>query len=214
MPVKRSKAEETAQRVIDGLSDVSNMIVMAGSVRRGNSFVKDVEVVAMPKDVNTFLGRIDGFVARDEAKQAIYPDGKKRWGEHYRGLLINGIKVEIFLADADNWGFQLWLRTGPWDSNKEVMGMMLGRRWPVRFDKGYAWEVKYNEEGDFKHLGKLRVASEHACYSLIGIDYMPASERELYRYRRPLHSAKAPERQLLARLRVDAPKPPKQAVMF
>lgn len=211
--ITRSAAEKTAQKVEDALRTACTMITVGGSIRRGESFVKDAEIIALPKDTTEFLGRLDGMVARGEAAKATYDAGKARWGERYRGLMINGVKVEVFIADPDNWGYILWLRTGPGPSNHEVMKFLGARKWPVRLMKSYAWLVDYSDD-EPQPLQKLRVATETDLYALLGIDYLGIRERELPNYRRALHYAKAPSMQLIERLRVDAPKVPTQQTLF
>lgn len=109
---------------------------IAGSVRRNLKLVGDVEHVIIPrfaevdagggglfaerKTVNLVLHHLDQLVAGtiplDDAERLtkhIYGAQGPRWGQKFRGVDFRGFNHELCMADADNWGKVLALKTGP-----------------------------------------------------------------------------------------------------
>jgi hypothetical protein len=211
---KREDGEAAAGRVMAVLADVSEQIMVVGSLRRGKALVKDAEITMQPKDLTTALGRLDGMIARGEACQAIYDNGTPRWGEKYRGLLVDGIKVEVFITTPENFGFITWLRTGPSDSNTFVMKWMEGRKWPMRFIEGHGWHVRYDTEGALHRLEKLKLATEADLFKALNIGSMIPSQRELIYYQDALRKAAHLSTETLTRMYADAPKPAIQNTLF
>lgn len=215
--MNRDQAITLANRVVDVLRPDSHMITLAGSIRRNKPFVKDAEIVVQPKPGQqaSLLAKLDGMVARGEGSKAIYPDGKTRWGDTYRGIQIGEIKVEVFLADADNWGYILWLRTGPGDANTAVMKHMSHHRWPWRFTGGYGQIVNYpGPDADAVPVSKLKIASEDDLFLLLGVPFTRAQDRDQRAYVNSLLRMTRPTPELLLRYRVDVPKPAQQRPLF
>jgi len=176
--VPAEQAKKIAEQVVDALLSICEDIRIAGSVRRGKAMVGDVEIVAYPYHAPELLARLDRWVATGEACKAVYSDGSNRWGQKYRGLQIPGFDahVEIFLADADNWGYQYWLRTGPGDANQYVMGQC------IRFNSAYR-----AVEGHWQVNGrKLRVPEESDLFHLLGMPFIEPRDRTLERYQKYL----------------------------
>lgn len=101
---------------------------IAGSVRRRQPLVKDVDHVVMPafgeveipghlfgakEKVNLLWHHLDGLLRRGDVDKHLRSDGTTSWGNKQRGCAFRGFGHEIFTADADNWGPQLAIRTGP-----------------------------------------------------------------------------------------------------
>jgi hypothetical protein len=160
-------------------------VEVGGSIRRGEAMVKDAELIAIPNHPyyhiktgkltgTTLWNATDDLVERGVVTKALYGDKQSpRWGEKYRGMLYRGIKVEVFLADQQNWGYQKWLRTGPGESNHYIMGYLIRQRSPIRFVDGYAWYSPGNLWRQMKKGSKdvwvandqqmLRVLDEEGC---------------------------------------------------
>lgn len=165
-------ARQHASAFALALAPLCQRIEIAGSLRRGKSEVKDVEIVYIPTDSKALLARLDSWVIAGRIRKALYPDGSMRWGEKYRGVLVEGIRIELFAADADNWGYQLWLRTGPADANQYVMRQCISFESPYRARDGYWWA---GEE-------RLHIPDETEMFRLLGMDWMPPGDRSLLRY--------------------------------
>ena len=124
-------------------------IEIAGSIRRGADEVKDIELVAIPRwetkpgsalslfgtepvRVNLLYqwaqavtgpgGKLSGRLrwikpgARDVIDWHIKEDGK------YWRALMSGIKLDIFLPHADNWGLIYLIRTGAREFSSAILG--------------------------------------------------------------------------------------------
>ncbi len=146
---------------------------IAGSIRRELPTVKDGEVVviASPK----LWPLLDGMVQGGAITKAEYGEsGTHRWGEKYRGIVFRGMNIEIFTTDADNWGYQYWLRTGPGEGNTFIMKWLKGRGQPIQAREGcWWWQGK-----------QLRVPDEQTLFTLLGMHYIPPQIRGEDIYRR------------------------------
>lgn len=168
-----------ARLLVDELRDLCDRIEIAGSLRRKQSFVKDVEIVALPKHRATLLARLDTWVATGKIHKATYGDTGTRWGEKYRGFIYAGVRFEIFIADADNWGYILWLRTGPGDANQYVMQQLIYQKAPIRPAEGYFREC--DERGEPTGAA-IRVAGEAEMFRLLAMDTLAPEDRTLAAY--------------------------------
>lgn len=174
--VEAGWARAQAVDVLDDLRDLCARIELAGSLRRGKAYVKDVEIVALPSHKPTLLARLDTWVATGKVAKAVYPDGSHRWGEKYRGFVYGGIRFELFTADADNWGYILWLRTGPGDANQYVMQQLIAQQAPYRPSEGY-WQA----DGQ-----RIRTAEEADVFALLNMPVLAPEQRTLDAYAKAL----------------------------
>lgn len=184
-----------ARGIIDELVDIlrpaCERIEIAGSVRRGKPEVHDTEVVIIPTP--DLLPLTDDLINYGRAQYALYGEKlSKRWGNNYRGLLFGGIKCELFMTTEESWGYQYWLRTGPGTANTFIMQWL---NWskinaPIRFQGGYGWYAP-----TWTHNGKgwaavdktrLRIASEEDLFAVLGMPFIPPSERTEAIYKKVL----------------------------
>lgn len=170
------QALEIAKAAAKHLSPYCERIAIAGSVRRKKGTVNDIELVVIPrgKELWDFL---DGRLLAGKIAKAEY--GKKngkvmyRWGEKYRGFVWAGMKLEVFAADADNWGYQYLLRTGPWDANTVIMTAVQKRKAPFSFKDGRVWSADGKE---------IPVPEEKDVFKLLGMEYVAAEKRSPHVY--------------------------------
>src|SRR4051812_21980543 len=113
---------------------------VAGSTRRKAFEVGDVEHVVIPNYgeidrggsllfpqmdlVNLLWFHLEAIEKGEHVEKAIYSDDKMRWGPKLRGIIFRGFRHEIFTADADNFGSQLAIRTGPGDYSKMLVNAL------------------------------------------------------------------------------------------
>lgn len=166
-----SEALPIAQSLARLIKPHCTYVTIAGSLRRLKETVGDIEIVAIATPA--LLPFLDGMVIRGEAEKAVYSDGHNRWGKTYRGLLYQGMKCEIFLADDDNVGYQTWLRTGPGDANTYVMQFCSWRKSPYRAAGGYWWA------GD----AKLHINTEQELFAMLGMQWLHPKDRTEDAYR-------------------------------
>ena len=168
------EAEVVAERVCEMLRETVEWISPAGSVRREKNLVGDIEIVARTADARALLARMDKLVLDGVITKAKYGDST-RWGDKYRGFMLMGFRVELFVGDKDNIGYIYWLRTGPGDANTFVMTRLAQLDSPYRANEGYWWQ-------DGK---KLAIPTEKEMFRLLGMEWVRPSLRtaDLYAHR-------------------------------
>lgn len=125
------KAMQNAERFRSLFDGTYDRWEIAGSIRRKRPMVGDVEHVVIPRGengsqlwgrVNDLLATDGGLFAGDGAlMKAVYPNGTHRWGNRYRGIVFEGVRHEVFIADKANWGAILAIRTGPAEFSKRLV---------------------------------------------------------------------------------------------
>lgn len=171
--MKLEAAREIVSVLMEFLRPQCERIEIGGSIRRGNKDeVKDAELVAIPKPgLLTFL---DEMVAEGGIEKALYGEKQTtRWGDKYRGMLYQGLKIELFLTDADSWGYQFWLRTGPGEANTFIMKWLKWKKAPIQSKEG-AW--RWGNQ-------RLRVSNEVEMFAMLGMPYIEPQNRTEQQYR-------------------------------
>lgn len=162
--------ERVGLAVLALLDGVVERAEIAGSVRRRKPLVHDVEVVIQPKG-SAWGARLDKLVETGRISKALYGQPGKyttRWGDKYRGFVLDGMRVEVFCADAVNWGYIYWLRTGPGDANHYAMMRLAGGR--VTASEGYM-----SVDGR-----RVMVADEAMMFHLLGMTPEPRKIWQAY----------------------------------
>lgn len=156
---------------------------VAGSVRRNAASVKDVELVILPKD--ELYDVLDSWITIERISYKLYGEGDKarrRWGRKARGLVFNGVTFEFYMADPDNYGYQLWLRTGPKEGNQYLLGHIKRavNDCPVEMREGYIWDKATGE--------RLRISTEADFFGLLGLPELPPDKRQPGDYKAHLNT--------------------------
>jgi len=115
---------------------------------------------------NLLLKRLDELLEDGRIAKAFKTDGRPRWGEKYRAFTLPehpDVHVELFLANARNWGVILAIRTGSADFSQELV-TRIKQRGEYRVQKGHLTRVADgeivdcpDEETMFKAAGYDRV---------------------------------------------------------
>jgi DNA polymerase/3'-5' exonuclease PolX len=163
-------AHRLAMRIEAAIFDGCIDIQIAGSLRRRKPEVRDIEICAIPRPYEGLFGGgglqeridaaiLDGVLAYDQAV--------KRNGERYKRFIVPGadIAVDLFLADLDNWGNTLAIRTGCADCSQAMVWK--ARRQGLRQEGGYLWRGE----------GRLSCRTEHRFFDLLGIQWLRPQER-------------------------------------
>lgn len=183
----RDIALPIAQRLAALLMPACDWLQIAGSLRRGKSEVGDIELVATPKIVsgqNALWWLLAALLEEGSITKTLITDknGREytRWGEKYRTLTFQDVKVDIFLCDEQNRGYQYWLRTGPGEANEWLAKAAKGSS-PFTLRGGYFW---YGEQ-------KLTVPDEATLFRLFGMPFIPPAQRTAEAYKTHLNKTHA-----------------------
>ncbi|WP_420582067.1 hypothetical protein [Reichenbachiella sp.] len=166
--MKLEQAQTIAEGVLAQLMPQCERAEIAGSIRRQNPEVKDIEIVAVPKpyDVGLFASGIATVVDQWQRIKGQLPC------KYTQVMLPEGIKLDLFLVQPGNFGWQLALRTGSSDFNKYVLLRKLKDNY-LRSEDGWIYR------GDTR----LMVREESELFRLINMPYLEPVKRN---YKHPL----------------------------
>lgn len=173
----RAEALASAERFRNLFTGLYTRWEFAGSIRRQKPDVGDCEHVvdcggqtaALWRSMDAMLPvEFMGSVTPGVLEKAIYSDGKARYGEKMRGVVFEGFRHEVFIADSLNWGSILTIRTGPAEFSREMVTRMLDRRL-YRQQDGY---VKYTNTGAVRAC-----PDERTFFELCGEPWREPDER-------------------------------------
>lgn len=162
--MKHENALMIAQQIKAMLSPHCERIEIAGSIRRNKPEVKDIEIVAIPKpyDTGLFESGIASVVNQWEKVKGTLPC------KYTQRILPEGIELDLFFAERDNWGLILAIRTGSADYSHKV----LATEWVKR---GYK-----SVDGHLVHNGKrVAILEEKDLFKRIGLDFVEPEFRNV-----------------------------------
>jgi DNA polymerase/3'-5' exonuclease PolX len=121
--MQHAQALILAEDARNALTPYCERILIAGSIRRMKPEVKDIEIVCIPKMVPTGLFN-DALEVDPDFCATV-----KRWhkvkgeptGKYTQRMLPGGMKLDVFIVNADTWGWQVCLRTGSKAFNQDVL---------------------------------------------------------------------------------------------
>ncbi len=150
---------------------------VAGSIRREKETDGDIEFVVIPRNLQALLIRLDSLVEAGTIKKALYryadKNGKSsyrpRWGEKLRCFWYQDATIELAIANENNYGYILWLRTGPAEANQYVMTRLSMDNAPLRFKDGYAWLCEYRGDTPY-YRHKLHIPDEETFFQALGMN--------------------------------------------
>jgi DNA polymerase (family X) len=161
-----------ARRIVEELRPASHCIEIAGSLRRGNPTVHDIDIVLMPQRSS------EQFVLGDETPLAqilrhLVKRGsltEVRGKEKIKCFLAakTGIPVDLYIATPETWTTLLLIRTGSKEHNIKLAqrARELGMRLRASGD---------GIEGGSGQL--LRVSTEEELFSILQVPYIPPEDR-------------------------------------
>ncbi|WP_298266060.1 hypothetical protein [uncultured Lutibacter sp.] len=160
--MKYEKAIIIAEKIKKQLAPHCERIEIAGSIRRKKPNVGDIEIVAIPKpyDVGLFESGIATVVKKWEKVKGELPC------KYTQRILPEGIKLDLFFAERDNWGNIFALRTG----SASYSHLELASRWR---------SMGYNSEGGylFRDGERIAVGEEEDLFKLLHMPYVPPEKR-------------------------------------
>jgi DNA polymerase/3'-5' exonuclease PolX len=104
------KAQDLADELIEFLLPLCSRAEVAGSTRRKKPNVHDIEIVAIPKNINNLKNKLGLHLLRSDGKAKSNPFMKA--GDKYIQFRYKGEQIDLFLAEEDNWGLIYLIRTG------------------------------------------------------------------------------------------------------
>lgn len=132
MPLPLNEAQQLAETLLNALAPGCEQIVIAGSIRRLKALVKDIELVCSLRAGGLFGDEPDSAALQSVIDSLVsqgridYDPDNRKDGLKYKRLrvLASGLPImciDLFIADADNWGNQLTIRTGDADWSKLIV---------------------------------------------------------------------------------------------
>jgi len=165
-------AEALATEWVKKLHPFCERIQIAGSIRRQQENVKDIEILCIPKvqEVATLfgpgkmerhLGFSDAIYSAVRANEVSIMKGDVMAGKYVQIYLMEHyINIDLFTAVPENWGHILAIRTGPPDYSHRV----LGHAWS---SLGY-----HSEEGMLmSNDRKVPIPEEQDLFNLLKLPY-------------------------------------------
>jgi len=173
-----SVAHLTATQIVDALEPSCERITIAGSLRRCEKSVGDIEIVYVPKfgrgtpsgelvesTIDLALARIWDLINAGVLVRRQNTNGADTFGPRNKLMRhASGIPVDLFATDERSWANYLVCRTGPAAFNIRVANRArdLGWKWHP-YDCGFSrarcggglrkWQVIRSEEQLFEFLG-------------------------------------------------------------
>lgn len=155
-----------AEKVLEQLRPHCIRAEIAGSIRRRRKQIGDIEIVAIPKPYETglFESGLASVVNKWPKVKGEMLYGKTRYTQR---ILPEGIKLDLFMADEQNWGLIFAIRTGSADFSH----LVLARNW--------CWQG-YESKGGYlyKYGRKVEVREERDLFELIKVRYVGPEYRD------------------------------------
>jgi len=153
-------ADQLAEIILNQLRPESEVVLVAGSVRRRRPEVGDIEFVVLPKDLSEFLKFLasHNFSGGDRIQKGTLHLG------HGKDL-----PVELYIAhDKKELGALLFMYTGDWQHNIAMRSIAKRRGW--KLDQYGIWDAKTGEP-------LLQSPDERDFYDFLGVDYHIPEDR-------------------------------------
>jgi DNA polymerase/3'-5' exonuclease PolX len=164
-------ARTFAEQFVAELAPACHRIEIAGSIRRKKSEVGDIELIAIPKQR---LNLLMEPMVDTELDLLLYDSGYEltKNGPKYKQILtmLEGMTVDLFIADALNWGYIMMLRTGPWEYSRDmVTARIKGGMKPnhLTCSDGYVW----------RDGGVVPLPDEESFYTAWGLSWLEPEKR-------------------------------------
>lgn len=146
--MKHEHATIIAEGLVKQLHPYCDKIRICGSIRRLKPDVKDIEIVCIPKQIlqDADQSNLFGEVVGKESKPVIHPkfiEQVNSWikvkgspeGKYTQRVIpipenlptdmANSIKLDLFMANHNNYGCIELIRTGDWEFSKKFMGVII-----------------------------------------------------------------------------------------
>ena len=161
-----AEAEDIAVGVMLQLEPHCEVISLAGSLRRQRPTIGDIEIVCVPRPYDASPLFCSGLATVVNQWEKVKGELPCRYTQR---ILPEGIKLDLFMVEADGYGLQRAIRTGSADWSRQV----LARAW-VR--------AGYHSEGGLLRRADgsvVPVRTEPDLFHLIGLPWVHPRDREM-----------------------------------
>jgi len=168
-----SKARGIAEELLHMLEVGCHVIQIAGSIRRQQRDVGDIELLCIPKYVDG-VDQLDKEIGALVFQRILDLRRNKKGFTAYgpkNKLMVHvpsGIGVDIFSTTAECWPVALVVRTGGKATNLRIATAALKKGWHLR---------AYGSGFDTPN-GPIQCHSEREVFEAVGLPYLPPWERE------------------------------------
>lgn len=129
IPLER--AERMAEYLVEELEPVTEFLMIAGSVRRGDTEIGDVEAVVLPMNWENTEG-LEGFY------NYLWVQGFSG-GTRKQSKMEGGVKLEVYIAlHPDEIGGHIFMYTGDWQFNIAMRNK--AKRMGFKLDQYGIWD--------------------------------------------------------------------------
>lgn len=148
-------AERLALEIIDRIQPFCRRVLVAGSIRRGGPFPRDIDLVVIPSDPWRLEEELRSLGQR------------VLWGPQLKRLTYKGVQVDIYITSVRKWGIISLVRTGSLRHNIKLA------------NRAKEIGMKFSA-ADGIIDGGLVVAceTEEDIFKALGLEYIPPERRE------------------------------------
>jgi DNA polymerase/3'-5' exonuclease PolX len=150
------EALKIAEKYLEQLKPSCHRIELGGSLRRKKNIIHDIEIVCVPF-INLFTDEpIAEFINTVNQWQKIKgnPEGKLT-----QRMLPEGISLDLFICNPENWGAIFLIRTGDWEFSKYWVDTVVKRN-GYKQEGGYLWKgetkIPLFEEQEYFDIMKVK----------------------------------------------------------
>lgn len=176
--IELSEARVIAGKVLNHVKPAMARIEVAGSIRREKPIVGDIELVAIVHDRDKLL-QLLGDVGQTikPSVPGIVPWTPKPDSRYIRVRLNEGMNLDLFIANPDNWGGLFLMRTGSASGSdgNAFNGFVPGifKRWKTMSGGGRMTDVMPTMPDGTQ----LPIPEEQDFFDLLEMDFVPPVER-------------------------------------
>jgi hypothetical protein len=126
--LQHGPASKLAARIVEAIADGCQRVEVAGSVRRHEPFVGDIEVVAIAQHLGGMfpgqLGhslleiRLENLVGRGKLLDGGLNGPRQK---RFAVPAVAGLMLDLFIVPPEEWGVQLAIRTGPAEFSRALV---------------------------------------------------------------------------------------------
>jgi len=158
--LKYEEIKKIAEEIKEGLSWYCKRVEIAGSIRRKKKECKDIEIVAIPDTSKAYsLKRVLDKYYRLKGS---FP------GKYLRLQRDDGVFIDLFFCNEDNWWVIFVIRTGNADFSHFLVSR--ARRLGYQVDHGFI----FDGNGE-----PFEIASEEELFVILKMNWIPPEKRNL-----------------------------------